>query len=492
MFKLPPHMIAISKAKEVAQLWMKYLGGYLEGCPTIYDDRVPTMGVDCDGRLYINPEWANKWAVEQNAYVLLHEMCHNMLNHAERRAVCIPDPTPEQLEKWNEAADMSIQQILEEWDKHRPLPSVAIGNPEYRNIPGMFRDLSTERYYGLLWNNGNPLPPPPGGQPGPQGQPGQPGQGQGNQPSQPANQPGQQPSQGQGNQPGQSGQQPGQPGNQPGQGGQPTNQPGNGSGAPGSGGQGGTKQPHTKSGSASDGIKQDYELESDLGSLAGNLARLEEVREQMAKDEEDNGGPGLGKGMGRLSQSLNVRLRRQPDPYDQLKSIVGKETSTVVGVDEFTFRKLGRMQQHDNFPVRGVIKMHPECVIVLDTSGSMGHGSTGERVSRALTAIAQGVRRLRNPRVISWDDGLQADGRCAAIKDFNWCGGGGTSMEKAIEYADQKYRPDCIVIVTDCGTHWPAKPTRARLVIAAVANDCAPPKWARYVDLTKEAPGYVG
>lgn len=486
-FKLPSHIVAISKAKEEAQLWMKYLGGYLEGCPTVFDDRVPTMAVDCDGRLYINPQWADKWSVEQNAYVLLHEMCHNLLNHAERRAAAIPDPTPEQLDAWNVAADMSIQQILEQWDKHRPLPSVAIGNPEYAHLQGLFRDLSTERYYGILWNNGNPLPPPPGQQPGQQqGQPSnQPGQGQGNQPSQP----GQQPSQGTGNQ---SGQQGSQPGSQPGQGGQPGNQPGSGGTASGNGGQGGTKQPHGRSGSASDGIKQDYELESDLGSLAGNLSRLEDVRERMAKDEKDNGGPGLGKGMGRLSQSLNVRLRRQPDPYDQLKSIVGKETSTVVGVEEFTFRKLGRTQQHDDHPVRGVIRMHPECVIVLDTSGSMGHGSTGERVSRALTAIAQGVRRLRNPRVISWDDGLQADGRCAAIRDFNWVGGGGTSMEKAIEYADQKYRPDCIVIVTDCGTHWPAKPTRARLVIAAVATDCAPPKWARYVDLTKEAPTYVG
>ena len=48
---LPPHIVAISKGKEVAQQWMKYLGGYLSGVPTIFSDRVPTMGVDQgDGR----------------------------------------------------------------------------------------------------------------------------------------------------------------------------------------------------------------------------------------------------------------------------------------------------------------------------------------------------------------------------------------------------------------------------------------------------------
>ena len=376
MTKLPPHVIAVSKAKDMAQQWMKYLGGYLEGCPTIFDSRVPTMGVDSDGRLYINPQWVEQWSVEQNAYVLLHEMCHNLLNHAERRLQAIPNANPQQLECWNVAADLCIQQVLEEWDCHRPQPSVEIR--DYVGIPGMVPGLSTERYYGILWNNGNPQQPK-------------------------------------------------------------------------------GKQPGGQSGSASDGVKQDYELESDLTSAATNMARLEDVRQQM----EDDGSIGKGSGMGQLRQSLNVRLRRQPDPFDQLKSIVGKEVSTTVGVDEYTYRRLSRMQQHPDHPMRGVIKVSPECVIVLDTSDSMGAGPRGERVSRALTAIAQGCRRLQNPRVISWDDGLRNDKRCASIRDFNWIGGGGTGMSRAVEFADKKYKPDCIVLVTDCGTCWPDKPTRA-------------------------------
>ncbi len=448
--KLPPHVVAVSKAKDVAMQWMKYLGGYLAGVPTVFDDRVPTMGVDSSGRLYVNPEWCQKWTDEQNAYVLLHEMCHNLLGHADRRQAYLPNATAEQLECWNVAADLCIQQILDDHDQHRPRPSVELAN--YRHVQGMVPGLSTERYYGILWNNGSPVPPPPP----PPGKPGDDdGEGPGGQ-GQPSDEQGD-------DEPGKSG--------------------GNGPPSKGKG-----KQPHTQSGSAADGVKQDYELESDLTSAAANLSRLEEVRQQM----ESDGSIGRGSGAGQLRQSLNVRLRRQPDPFDQLKAIVGKETSSPIGVDEFTYRRLSRMQQHPDFPMRGVIKMTPECVIVLDTSGSMGAGAKGERVSRAVTAIAHGVKRLRNPRVISWDGRLRDDARCESIRNFQWIGGGGTSMEEAVEYADQKYKPDCIVLVTDCGTGWPSKPTRARLVVAAVAMDCKPPAWCRVVDLTKEAPGYVG
>lgn len=447
---LPPHIVAISKGKEVAQQWMKYLGGYLSGVPTIFSDRVPTMGVDQYGRLYCNPEWCLKFSDEQNAYVLLHEMAHNMLGHADRRSQYLPNATPDQLRVWNEAADLCIQQILSQWDRYRPRPSVELAH--YAHVPGMAPNLSTERYFGLLWNNGQPQQPKhPGqnGQPQPNSQ-GQPGDGDDS-------------SDGQGQQSG-------------------------GSGNPKSGTPSKGKQPHTESGSCADGVRREYELDADLTSAAMNLARLEEVREAMDND----GSIGRGSGLGTLRQGLNVRLRRQPDPFEQLKSIVGKETSSNVGVDEYTYRRLSRMQQHDNYPMRGVIKMAPECVIVLDTSGSMGSGARGERVSRALTAIAHGVRRLRNPRVISWDDGIRSDSKCDSIRNFQWIGGGGTGMSRAVEWADQKYRPDCIVLVTDGGTCWPDKPTRARLVVAAVAKDGVPPSWARYVDLTREPNAHVG
>ena len=56
-------------------------------------------------------------------------------------------------------------------------------------------------------------------------------------------------------------------------------------------------------------------------------------------------------------------------------------------------------------------------------------------------------------------------------------------MDQAIEYADS-LKTDCIVCITDGETDWPKRQTRARLVIAMVADNLSsypPPAWARLV-----------
>jgi len=449
MVQLPPHVIAVSLAKDIAQSddWMPYLGRYLESVPTTFTDKVPTMAVDSVGRLYINPKWTATLPVEHAAYVLLHEMSHNMLNHAERRQEMLPNANEQQLEAWNIAADICVQQILRKWDRHRPKGSESVDN--YQHIPGMRPGLSTERYYSLIYNDMQQPPQPRGGTP--------------------RDEDGDDSAQGDGSESGDD-----------------TSDSGSSDGQDQS--EGKAPKPPVNAGSSSDGVPRDYELEHDLTSVAANLSRLDEVREAMENDPST----GQGTGPGSLRQSLNVRLRRQPEPFDQLKSIVGSASASPIGAEEYTYRKRNRRQECDDLPLRGVIRLNPECVIVLDTSGSMGSGPRSECVSRALTAIAHGIRRVQRPRVISWDGRLQDDSNYSSIKDFDWKGGGGTSMEAAVEYADAKYKPDCIVLVTDCGTGWPAKPTRARLVVAMVAKHTAPPKWARAVDLTVEVPTYVG
>lgn len=454
MVKLPPWVIAISKAKDVAQAFMKYLGAYLEGVPTVFDERVPTMAVDSCGRLYVNPQWCQQWDEKQNGYVLLHEMLHNLLGHADRRKELLPNANQQQLEAWNIAADLCIQQILLPLDAHRPGNSVNI-DEWMAKVPGIRRNMATEKYYSLIYAHNQSRP-----------QQGQGGQGQ--------------PDDGDDASDGQ-----GQPGDGDSDGQDDDGQPSTGS-QPGQPGKG--KQPHGASGSASDGVQREYELADDFASAGANLARLEEVREQMDSDPAI----GQGSGMGTVRQSLNIRLKRQPDPFAELRAIVGRATCSPTGAPEPTYRKRNRRQECDDLPLPGEFKLNPECVIVVDTSGSMGHGPTSDRVVRAMTAISQGLRRVQRPRVISWDDGLQGDSRIASLRQFQWSGGGGTSMDDAIVMADEKYRPDAIVLVTDGGTSWPAKRTRARLIVALVAKDGTPPSWAKVVDLTKEAPAHVG
>lgn len=456
MVKLPPHVIAISKAKSAAHSMMKYLGGYLEGVPTVYDERVPTMAVDDCGRLYINPQWCLQWNEDQNGYVLLHEMSHNALNHAERRQEFLPNPTEDDLRDWNIAADISVQQLLKQFDCHRPGNSVRL--EDYLHLPGMRSGLPTEKMFCIIRDNR-----PKGGGGGAGGTPdpnGQPGGGGG------------------GDQDSQDGQ-------------TPTDKSGSGDGQSEDEGKTkgrGGKVPHGKSGSASDGVPQPYELGKDLTSVGSNLARLEQLREELEKDPTIS----IGSGAGTLKAALNVRLRPQPDPFDQLQSIVGQATASPIGVDEPTYRKRSRRQECDDLPVMGVVRTAPDCVIIVDTSGSMGNPHVSDRAARAMTAIAQGLRRVHHPRVIAWDGALQSDERVSSIRQFQWQGGGGTSMDAAVVMVDQKYRPDAIVLVTDCGTAWPAKPTRSRLIVAMVDKYSQPPKWARAVDLTKEVNAHVG
>lgn len=467
MVKLPPHVIAICKAKDEAQSLMPYTGRYLEGVPTVFDERVPTMAVDDCGRLYVNPQWIEQWTPGQNGYVLLHEMLHNLLDHAARREAFLSSPTQEQLDTWNEAADLCIQQILKQWDHLRPGDSICIDN-YLGKVPGIGRDMSTEKYYSVLWEHKQKqpkVPPPPGGCGNPQPGDGSPQPGNGQSQQDGDNQQGQSPT-------------PRIPQDNQQGGGQP--KPAKGKGG---------KTPHKSSGSASDGMPQPYELPKDLATVGANLSRLQEVLQQL---EDDPQMTSRGLGIGTIKQAINRKFTRVPDPFEELKAIVGRATSAPTGVPDRSYRRRNRRQEDDDLPIAGDIKMSPECVIVVDTSGSMGNPQVSGRVARAMAAIAHGVRRLQQPRVICWDDGLQSDKTISSIKDFKWEGGGGTSMAAAVEMADRKYRPDAIVLVTDCGTDWPEKPTRSRLIVAMVAKDCPPPEWAKVVDLTKEAPAHVG
>lgn len=447
MVKLPPHVIAASRAKDAARKFMPYLGSYLEGIPTTFTAEVETMAVDDCGRLYINPDWASQWSDDQNGWCLLHEVSHNFLDHAERRRALIPTPNEDQLEAWNIAADIAIQQMLVQFDQHRPQDTWSLKLAMER-YPGIVANMSTERMYGIIYTARQGKGRGPGGQPG-------------NQPSQ--------------NPPGNGS---GPPGNLPGQ-----NPPGNGSGKPG-------KQPHGKSGSASDGMNQPYELNKDLASVGANMQRMQEAADAM--DADPSSTRGVGGGM--MRRAINVKLRRQPDPFEQLKAIVGRSTASPMGAPEPSYRKRNRRQECDDLPLRGEFKFMPECVIIVDTSGSMGSGPKSDRVARAMTAVAQGLRKVHRPRVIAWDGRLQEDKRIGNLKQFQWVGGGGTSMEAAVEYADTKYKPEAIVLVTDGETAYPDKPTRGRLIVALVDGSTrgSVPRWAKFVDLTKEAPRHVG
>jgi predicted metal-dependent peptidase len=241
-----------------------------------------------------------------------------------------------------------------------------------------------------------------------------------------------------------------------------------------------------KAGSNSDGQPRDYEKPATAveHAMADHCLREAEKKIEAAVRSRPGSVPG------ELRRALQARLHPQPDPFDELRRVVSRSVASPIGEEEYTYRRLNRRQQADAARRRGYVRLAPECSIIIDTSGSM-EGSE----SRALTAIAQGLRKVQRPRVIAFDARLQSAQRISQLSEFEFKGYGGTNMTTAIEQEDTEHRPDAIVLVTDGETDWPCKPTRARLIIALVRGTpgySTPPSWAKVIDLTKEVPTYAG
>lgn len=451
---LSPTTRHLTRAKIKAKAWMPYLSHVLSSMRTFIEPRVPTMCVDEHARLYVNESWIQTLSVDQLAYVLLHEVLHVVLSHAKRRKATLPDADRQQCKVWNIAADLCIQQMLaRNHEHHEPKDGVKIGgcipdtNVPFLSVPGLSRGMATEKYYGVLWDFLNkcvdgPTPPPKGGD-GPTGLP-----------THATSKP--------------------DDGEQDGEG---ENEGGDGS-----------TECEDECGSSSDGVKRDYERPTRLAEQAMVEAKLAEVEKRI--EEQEARAPGSVPGQ--LRQSLEARLRPQPDPFDQLRGLVARSVASPVGADEHTYRRLNRRQPNNIARLRGVVKFAPECSVIVDTSGSMSCGNIRDK---AMTAVAQGLRKVQRPRVVCFDTQVQDAKRLSSMKDFEWVGNGGTDMAAACEQEDREHRPDAIVLITDGETEWPSKPTRARLIVALCKEPGwgGPiPSWAKVVKCYEEGPRYAG
>ena len=233
-------------------------------------------------------------------------------------------------------------------------------------------------------------------------------------------------------------------------------------------------------GSNSDGVKREYEKETSAAEVAMADHCLREAEKKIKALESSRPGS-VPAG---LVQSLEARLHPQPDPFDELRHAVARSVASPIGTEEYTYRRINRRQDSDATRRRGVVRMAPECSIIVDTSGSMEGAE-----SKALATIAQGLRKVQRPRVIAYDACLQSAKRISSLSEFTFQGYGGTDMTAAIEQEDREHRPDAIVLVTDGETDWPATRTRARLIVALVKGKphySQPPAWARVIDLTQK------
>lgn len=222
-------------------------------------------------------------------------------------------------------------------------------------------------------------------------------------------------------------------------------------------------------GSCADGEPRPGESPTQGQALDGAIAQVAAAVEQMEAACPGSTPAGL-------KRALDKRLGKIADPFKVLETLVSRSIASPIGQDEYTFTKISRRQPAGIMRRPGPRRYAPACTVVVDTSGSMeGY------VERAAAAVAKGLQRVERPRVICWDAEVQSDKRLSSMAQFSWDGGGGTSMDEAVEYAD-KQKSDCIVCITDGETSWPSKPTTAKLVIALVKKTgYATPPWAKVV-----------
>jgi predicted metal-dependent peptidase len=448
----------ITHFRMMAHQYFPYLSPYVYSLVPVERPGLGTMAVDMQGRMYFDPDFAQSITLNEGAYVVLHEAVHLILRHCHRAESIIgQNPTAQDRRGYNIAGDLVGWEFLEAIAHHAPEGGVTFDALK-KDYPELQRNMLPGEIYAILARKPEPQPeqpkPPKGDQPSDE-PPGTEEQDDGQRP------PGD-------DEAGTETEGPG--GDGPGKDKQPTDQGGGGGQPEDQVGDDGYKL--TGGGSAADGQPRDYEEDPNPNWDAFIEDQLLDAVEKKIEEHEN----GRGTVPSNLKQTIKAKLRPQPNPWDQLRATVGKAIANPRGKPDFTYQKVNRRQfAVPNTPrLKGARTYAPKAAVVIDTSGSM----TSACLAKAVVVVKQGLQAIGEVPVITCDARVSGDRVLKNVhEDFEFVGGGGTDMRIPIDYAEKKYKPDVIVLVTDCDTPWPSDPTKAQLIVAAT-QDGRVPNWA--------------
>jgi predicted metal-dependent peptidase len=466
------NLTADHKFRLAAQETAPYMGQYIHSLIPVERAGIGTMAVDKFGRLYYDPTFVASITSECGSFTILHEALHVVFDHAAMAERIVgKQGTPTQYKAWNFAVDMVVNGVLREFVRHAP---EGIITAERFGLPPK---LTAIEYYHLLLqateqaqqeNNDEQdesQPDDDGEVRSEHGDDGDKGDDDGEEAGG-SEVDGDGDARGDGVDEGGDGEAPSQ---------DKQGVDGDSDGRDGAEGGGDEVTDHQgDGGSCSDGKPRDYELPADDS--------WEDREFSMATDLENKcESTGWGNVPGAIRKALGNKLRPQPDPFDCLRAACARAVSSPVGAPDYTYRRISRRQVEGQPRLKGVQKLTPNAVIVLDTSGSM---LDAETEAKALTVVASGLRRLRSVRVIGGDTNITSNKQVSSLKQLEWLGGGGTSMKTVLEAVDREHRPDAIVLITDGDTDWPEK-LRAKLVVALTYENYAP-AWATAIVVGKK------
>lgn len=444
-----------------AQALRPYLSSLLWALQPVAQPGLGTMAVDQYYRWYFDPALFKDWGRERCAAVLLHEVLHVFMRHAQRCAAIHADHS-----LFNQAADLEINCILV---RDGLAPSPLGDDALYPSKFGFPDNLTAEEYYQLLRKKQEKDKPQPSeddkAQPDEDGDDSDAGDGDddGDDGSD-ASDDGDSQSDADG-----------KPSDKPGKG-APSDKPAPTQGRCGScGGHGG-----------------DWELPpDDEGTPAPSEVARSLLEEQCAKDiqkaAENARASGRGTVPGGLLDVANARLTPpKVDWRDVLRSELAAVLERATGWSHTTYQRPGRLT--------GVLANAGGAVfpswyaprltvgIVVDTSGSM----SPSMVQMALSET-QGILDNVDAKVLF----TSVDSRAAEVTEVfslpeRLQGGGGTDMRVGIS-AVLAHEPDLIVVMTDCDTPWPSEPTAVPLIVLAInaGHWSTTPDWATTLSITE-------
>ena len=441
--------------------YMPYMAHYVFSLTPVSKPGIGTMGVDMQGRLYYDPVFCETLTCEQGAYVVLHEALHLVLRHCDRaRLLMGTKASPKERMNYNIAVDIVVWEMLEGIAQHSPEGGVRLDNC-MKHWPEIVPNMTSETLYGII---NAPCPPKPKGK----GKPSDEGEGQdgevegdGTGEESDGDCKGEEPIKGKGK------------------------GKGEGKSDSDSPGEAELEEPEESEadskpdfkpiggGSAADGQQNDYEdPPSDTWDAYVEDELLGDMEERIKEWEKST----YGSAPAGLKSAIDAKLRPQPNPWDRLRATVAKAIANHRGAPDHTYSRVNRRQfaSPDMPRLKGARKYSPSAVVVVDTSGSMSAAC----LAKAVVVVKQGLVVLGQVPVICCDAAVTGDEVMRSVgESFEFCGGGGTDMRIPLAYAEKKYKPDVVVLVTDTYTPWPDKKMKGQLIVAAT-QDGDVPSWA--------------
>lgn len=229
-------------------------------------------------------------------------------------------------------------------------------------------------------------------------------------------------------------------------------------------------------GSGATGKKGSYELdEADPENPAIPPEVMDEIRDQTAQDIIS-----YQKSVGYVpdyllrwaSDRLKVKVNWQ--------RLIGRFVETQIrksheGVRRLDWKRPNRRLDLKPFHMPRWIKTVPDIVIIADTSASMSE----KDIAIVLAGIDDALRQFGQLMVVVWDatlQGVKQISRIAELKDI-MKGGGGTTMNDAIEWVNKNLKETSVIIVlTDGETEW-GKPSRIPVAAIIINNVAIAPQW---------------